>query len=127
MADIEIVVSDPANFLLRWSDCCEARQQRSAAVYTPLALWNALLPVIGDRIKATPVLRSAVVGALMTCGRIPKTATFLVVDTDLAAAQIFARTGGVQVRARHTSRRKFKSAPPSISWQCGFSRPQCAC
>jgi hypothetical protein len=39
---------------MRWLSRYESRQQRSAAVYAPLALWNTLLPVIGDQLKITP-------------------------------------------------------------------------
>lgn len=41
MVDIETGVSNPANFLLRWLGRYESRQQRSAAMYAPPALWNS--------------------------------------------------------------------------------------
>jgi hypothetical protein len=47
-------VSDPASFLFRWLARYESRQQRDVAVYAPLALWDTLLPVIGNRLKVTP-------------------------------------------------------------------------
>lgn len=54
MCDIETGVSDPAAFLARWLARYEARTGRRAAVYAPLALWDAVRPVIGDRVTVTP-------------------------------------------------------------------------
>lgn len=54
MCDIETGVSAPADFLRRWLARYETRTGHRCAVYAPLALWNAVLPVIGDRLKVTP-------------------------------------------------------------------------
>lgn len=104
MVDIETGVSDPASFLSRWLDRYESRQQRSAAVYAPLALWNTLLPTIGNRLKVTPSYSRAPWWGPYDVWQDSQTAPFPGGGdagdrnrTDLTAAQILARTGA----ARH--------------------------
>lgn len=65
-------VSDPNEFSAAVARPLRARQQRSAAVHAPLALWNALLPVIGNRVKVTPSYFRAPWWGPMTCGGMPR-------------------------------------------------------
>jgi hypothetical protein len=101
MVDIETGVSDPADFLMRWLARYESRQQRRAAVYAPLVLWEALLPVIGDRLKVTPSYSRAPWWGPYDVWQDSQDATFPGGSdagdrnrTDLNAAQILARTSG---------------------------------
>ncbi len=100
MVDVETGVSDPASFLVRWLGHYESRQQRNVAVYAPLALWDTLLPVIGNRLKITPSYSRAPWWGPYDVWQDYQTATFPGGDagdrnrTDLTAAQVLARTGG---------------------------------
>lgn len=111
MVDIETGVSDPAEFLLRWLSRYESRRQRSAAVYAPLALWNAVLPVIDDRLKITPSYSRAPWWGPYDVWQDSQTATFPGGGdagdrnrTDLTAAQILARTRGRPVSGSYRRR-----------------------
>lgn len=99
MVDVETGVSDPAEFLRRWLDRYESRQQRRAAVYAPRSLWKLLLPVMGDRIKITPSYSRAPWWGPFDVWQDSSTAPFPGGGdagdrnrTDLAPEQILART-----------------------------------
>jgi hypothetical protein len=98
MVDVESGAPGSADFLLRVVGRYEFRQQRSAAVYAPLALWNTLLPVIGNRLKVPQLLTSAVVGGLRRVKGLPHrhlaAGTRDPNRTDLSAAPIPACTDG---------------------------------